>query len=173
MRKISNISIPSRKRSHIAPWKSSTQECLLGGDMWSFPGGKKMSQTLPSFQQLDLPYSPSGKHAGLMVAPLPTSQRVSQWWHSLPAASVWEISVRTATKSKMLLSQGLYLFMAVLPPHAFANPHALLMYHWRCCKCVTGCYWCNLVAIPWNLLTLWVEVLESYAGRTMWIPICR
>ena len=57
-----------------------------------FQGFLYISQTLPSFQQLDLPYSLSSPWPapGLWTSPaLPTSQRVSQCWHSLPAASVW------------------------------------------------------------------------------------
>ena len=57
-----------------------------------FQGFLYISQTLPSFQQLDLPYSLSSPWPGpgLWTSPaLPTSQRVSQCLHSLPAASVW------------------------------------------------------------------------------------
>ena len=89
--KISNISIPSRKQVHImgkpenhrlksAGWQGICDHSMEG----------KNSQTLPSFRQLDLPYSLSspwpGRDLWISLA-LPTSQRVSQCWHSLPAAS--------------------------------------------------------------------------------------
>ena len=84
--KISSISISSRKRSHIPPWENRK---IIDSRV---PAGRGYAQTLPSFRQLDLPYSLSSPWPGpgLWTSPaLPTSRRVSQCWHSLPAASGW------------------------------------------------------------------------------------
>ena len=92
--KISNISISSRKRSHIPSWENRKiiDSRVQGGRGYVILSCmEKMSQTLPSFRQLDLPYSLSSPWPGpgLWTSPaLPASRRVSQCWHSLPAASV-------------------------------------------------------------------------------------
>ena len=111
--KISRISISSRKRSHIPPWGTPENHRLKSAG-WqgicdrSLKGN--MSQTLPSFRQLDPPYSLSSPWPGrdLWTSPaLPTGQRVSQWWHSLPAALVIVCSQR-----KIIHLDGWFVFFS-------------------------------------------------------------